>query len=97
MNANDIEKVVAKLIILKETLSKEQIDLDPEFNLFKEKNRLFYETIISGEMNNEIFKRMMTLKRKLEDGEDSYGVDVKFGQYMAEKYVDPLVKSIPPK
>ena len=48
-------------------------------------------------MNNEIFKRMMTLKRKLEDGEDSYGVDVKFGQYMAEKYVDPLVKSIPPK
>ena len=97
MNANDIEKVVAKLIILKETLSKEQIDLDPEFNLFKEKNRLFYETIISGEMNNEIFKRMMGLKRKLEAGEDSYGVDVKFGQYMAEKYVDPLVKSIPPK
>lgn len=97
MNADEIEKIVEKLMKLKQTLSKEQIDLDPEFNLFKEKNRLFYDTIIAGEMDTQIFKRMMTLKRKLEAGEDSYGVDVKFGQYMAEKYVDPLVKSIPPK
>jgi len=97
MNADEIEKIVAKLMKLKQTLSKEQIDLDPEFNLFKEKNRMFYETILTDQMNMEIFKRMMVLKRKLEAGEDPYGVDVKFGQYMAEKYVDPLVKSIPPK
>ena len=35
---------------------------------------------------------MMSLKRKIDDGGDSYEADVKFGKYMAEKYIDPVIK-----
>ena len=31
------------------------------------------------------------MKRKLEGGEDPYSVDVKFGEYMADKYIAPVV------
>jgi len=44
-----------------------------------------------------IYRQMMKMKRKLESGEDQYSVDVKFGKYMAEKFVDPVVKNIPKK
>ena len=37
----------------------------------------------------------MQMKRKLEDGATQYEVDVKFGKFMAEKYVDPLVAKKP--
>ena len=68
-----------------------------EFKQFKEENKLFYETILSDDMNIDIYRQMMKMKRKLESGEDQYSVDVKFGKYMAEKYVDPVVKNIPVK
>ena len=71
--------------------------LQAGFDEFKEKNRMFYDIIMAGEIDMPIFNYMMKMKRKLEAGEDSYGVDVKFGKYMADKYVDPLVKSIPKK
>ena len=38
-----------------------------------------------------IFKQMMKMKRELESGKDQYSVDVKFGQYMADKYIDPVI------
>ena len=95
MNADTIEIFVEKLLLLKKTFSKEQIDLMEEFNDFKKGNKLFYETILSDQMDTVIFKKMMKLKRDLEKGEDSYGVDVKFGKYMAEKYVDPITSKLP--
>jgi hypothetical protein len=68
-----------------------------EFKQFKEENKLFYETILSENMDMNIYRQMMKMKRKLESGEDQYSVDVKFGKYMAEKFVDPVVKNIPKK
>ena len=41
--------------------------------------------------NVSIYKNMMKMKRKLEGGEDQYSVDVKFGEFMAEKYLKPIV------
>ena len=42
-------------------------------------------------MDISIFKQMMKMKRKLENGEEQYSVDVKFGKFMAENYIDPVV------
>jgi hypothetical protein len=93
MNADQIEEIVEKLIILKkENKSKEFIDSLSEFNEFKLTNKTFYQTILSGEFDPAIFKKMMNLKRKIENGEDKYSVDVKFGYYMSEKYIDPVIK-----
>jgi hypothetical protein len=60
MNADQIEEIVSKLLILKkEGKSKEEIDLLSEFNEFKTNNKLFYNTIINGEFDKDIFKKMM--------------------------------------
>jgi len=93
MNADQIEEIVEKLINLKkENKSNEFIDSLSEFNEFKLTNKTFYQTILSGEFDPAIFKKMMNLKRKIENGEDKYSVDVKFGYYMSEKYIDPVIK-----
>jgi hypothetical protein len=90
MSADQIEAVVKSLLELKATTSREQ--LDTHFLEFRTKNKLFYETILNGDFQPEIFKQMMKSKRELESGKDQYSVDVKFGKYMADKYIDPVVK-----
>ena len=97
MLAVEIEEIVNKLLYLKKHISIEQINELEEFKQFKEENKLFYETILSEDMDMNIYRQMMKMKRKLESGEDQYSVDVKFGKYMAEKFVDPVVKNIPVK
>ena len=93
MNADQIEEIVNKLLDLKkEDKSKEFIDSLSDFTEFRINNRVFYDTILAGEFDPVIFKKMMNLKRKLENGEDKYSVDVKFGYYMSEKYIDPVIK-----
>ena len=88
--ADQIEAIVNELIELKSNHSTEQINDMTKFDDFKIKNKLFYETIILGEFDHNVFKQMMAMKRKLELGEDQYSVDVKFGQFMSEKYIDPV-------
>ncbi len=90
MLADEIERIVESLLELKQTLSREQ--LDEVFLDFRTQNRVFYETILNGEFQPEIFKEMMKRKRELESGKSQYAVDVKFGQFMAEKYLDPVIK-----
>jgi hypothetical protein len=90
MNADEIERIVSELNFLKDSLSREE--LDNKFLDFRTKNRMLYETILSGQFEPEIFKEMMKMKRKLEKGEDQYSVDVKFGQFMADKYIAPALK-----
>ena len=92
MLASEIEEIFASLNLLKLSKTKDEIDLLPEFTQFRTEQRVFYETILKEDMDPAIFKQMMKMKRKLEQGEDSYGVDVKFGKYMAEKFIDPIVK-----
>jgi hypothetical protein len=92
MNASEIETIVDQLIKLKSTKSVAEIELLPEFNDFKLKNKLLFDTVLSESMDYSVFKKMMQMKRKLEDGESQYSVDVKFGKFMAEKYIDPVVK-----
>jgi hypothetical protein len=95
MLAVEIEEVVNKLLYLKKHISIEQINELEEFKQFKEDNKIFYEMILNNNMDMDIYRQMMKMKRKLESGEDQYSVDVKFGKYMAEKFVDPVVKNIP--
>jgi hypothetical protein len=92
MNADQIEQTVAKLLELVKVHSKEHIDSLEEFESFKKQNRTFYELIIRGEHDQTIFKQMMKMKRQLESGQDQYSVDVKFGTYMSEKFIDPVIK-----
>ena len=89
MTADEIEKIVIQLLVLKDQKSKEE--LDEQFLEFRTKNRMFYETILNGQFDPVIFKEMMKRKRELESGKDQYSVDVKFGQYMADKYINPVI------
>ena len=92
--ADQIEQIVEKISKLKEDHSIEEINSMEEFSDFKTKNRMFYEMIVSVDgMDPVIFKEMMKMKRRLENGEDQYSVDVKFGKYMASKYIDPIKSS----
>lgn len=91
MLSSEIEEVVNKLLSLKKIKSISEINELTEFDTFKKENKLLYETVLSDNMDIPIFKQMMKMKRKLEDGEDQYSVDVKFGKYMAEKFIDPIV------
>jgi hypothetical protein len=95
MLAVQIEETVNKLLYLKKHISIEQINELEEFKQFKEDNKIFYEMILNDNMDMDIYRQMLKMKRKLESGEDQYSVDVKFGKYMAEKFVDPVVKNIP--
>ena len=97
MLAVEIEETVNKLLYLKKHMSISEINEIEEFKQFKEENKLFYEIVLSDNMDMNIYRHMMKMKRKLESGEDQYSVDVKFGKYMAEKFVDPIVKNIPEK
>jgi hypothetical protein len=90
MKADEIEKVVKELLIVKDTLPRDR--LDTQFQEFRTRNRMFYELILEGNFDPVIFNEMMKRKRELENGSDQYSVDVKFGRYMSEKYIDPVVK-----
>ena len=90
LSADEIEKIVGNILELKEMVSREE--LDKHFLDFRTKNRIFYETLLNGQFQPEIFKEMMKRKREIEAGKDQYLVDVKFGKFMAEKYIDPVVK-----
>jgi hypothetical protein len=93
MNADEIESTVNRLLQLRnQGVSISDIEKMDAFDTFKTKNRLFFETIVSGSHDPHIFKKMMTMKRKLESGSTQYEVDVKFGKFMAEKYIDPVIK-----
>jgi hypothetical protein len=80
---------------LKKTKQKSEIDSMDSFTSFKTKNRMLYEMALSDDMDINIFKQLMSMKRKLEGGEDQYSVDVKVGQMMAEKYLDPVLDKLP--
>ena len=93
LKADEIEKIVSELMELKKTKSREEIDAMPEYTTFRESQKMFYNVILSGDMDIGIFKQMMAMKRRVEGGEDKYSVDVRFGTFMAEKYIDPLISS----
>ena len=93
--ANDIEEITAKITQLKKTHTYSEITDLEEFLEFRINNRMFFELILSESniQSNVIFKQMMKMKRELESGKDQYSVDVKFGQYMADKYINPVINN----
>jgi len=95
MNSSEL-RTIAKQIrdsIKDNTFSEDLVD-----ESFKKNYKSLYDILISKDSyNEEIFQKLMSMKEKLEKGEDSYKVDVELGQYMAEKYIDPVIKKIPPK
>jgi hypothetical protein len=91
--ADQIEILVQELTDLKSKYSIEQINEMEKYSAFKAQNRTFYEMITSPDgVDPVIFKEMIRMKRRLESGEDQYSVDVRFGSYMAQKYIDPVIK-----
>ena len=91
--ADQIEKIVQELTLLKQSCTPDEINANPEYTQFREQNRIFYDMILSDEgINQPVFKEMMKMKRRLEAGEDQYSVDVRFGQFMANRYIDPVIK-----
>jgi hypothetical protein len=96
MLADQIELIVETLLKLKNNgISRSDIDLIPEFEDFRQQNKLFYDIILSpSELDLSIFKEMMKMKRKLESGDDQYSVDVRFGQFMSDKYLSPVVSKL---
>jgi hypothetical protein len=94
--ADEIEKIVKELTLLKQSCTPDEINANMEYNSFREQNRIFYDMILSDEgINEPVFKEMMKMKRRLEAGEDQYSVDVSFGRFMANKYIDPVIKNKP--
>ena len=91
MRSEEIEIYVHKLLELKKYKTTDEIDLNTETLDFKTKYPDLYKIVLSNEMDIEIFNKMMICKRKLENGDDPYSVDVKFGEIMAERYVYPLI------
>lgn len=95
MKASEIIKVTNNILA---DLKNGTFDpLKDEYYTFKTEHKSLYEIVISPDFNMEIFIQMMTLKNRLEAGEDSYKIDVELGQYMAERYIDPVVKKIEKK
>jgi hypothetical protein len=91
--ADEVESIIKKLTQLKETHTMEQVNKLEEFLPFRTQNRMLYEMVFSKEgVNDMVFKEMMKMKRRLEAGEDQYSVDVRFGQFMAKEYIDPVIK-----
>ena len=91
--ADEVESIIKKLTQLKETHTMEQVNELEEFLPFRTQNRMLYEMVFSKEgVNDMVFKEMMKMKRRLEAGEDQYSVDVRFGQFMAKEYIDPVIK-----
>jgi hypothetical protein len=96
--ADEIEVIVEELTRLKQKMTIEEINSMEKYNEFRTTNKPFYEMILSPEgVNPVIYNEMIKMKRRLEAGEDQYSVDVRFGQFMAGKYIDPVIKTIPPK
>ena len=95
MKADQIEEVVEKLLELKKTKTAAEIEQLPEFDEFKNFQRMLFNVVISEEMDLSIFKQMMQMKRLVEKGEERYSVDVRFGQFMAEKFIDPVLSKLP--
>lgn len=92
--ADSIEKIVYRLVELKKTHNEYQIDSLEEFSDFRNEFKMLYDMVVKEptfEMN--IFKEMMKMKRRLESGEEQYSVDVRFGEYMADRYIHPVIKN----
>jgi len=88
-----------KLVIknMRNDLSNGTFD-EKNYLSFKEKSKILYDMVIDPEsFNQEIFDKFMGYLKRLENGEDPYGVDVEVGRFMAKKYVDPVVSKLPPK
>ena len=93
LTADEVELIVKELTDLKSKCTPEQINSMEKYTEFRTQNRTFYEMIISPEgVDPIIFKEMLKMKRRLENGEDQYSVDVRFGSFMAQKYIDPVIK-----
>lgn len=92
MKADVIEKIVFSLLELKKTKSPDEINLLPEYDEIRKVNIMLYDMVVKeSSFDIQIFKEMMKMKRRLESGEDQYSVDVRFGQYMADKYITPVI------
>jgi hypothetical protein len=62
---------------------------------FKEKSKILYEmTVNEQSFNQEIFDKFIGYLKRIENGEDPYGVDVEVGKFMATKYIDPVVDKL---
>lgn len=93
VTADEVEKYYLMIKEFKKTMTNQQIQDHPEFRELRKSQPFLLTEMLSDSMDITIFKKMLSMKRKLEDGEEQYAVDVQFGKYMAKKYIDPIVKN----
>ena len=89
---------------LKSTVDNMRNDLangtfdENNYTEFKNKSKILYDMVIDpASFNQEIFDKFVGYLKRVEKGEDPYGVDVEVGKFMAKKYIDPIVSKLPPK
>jgi hypothetical protein len=71
---------------------------EEDYISLKNFNKSLYELAIDKDnFDQEIFDNMVYFLSLRETGADAYETDVKVGKFMAARYIDPVVKNIPPK
>jgi hypothetical protein len=93
MKSDELKSVVQNM---RQDISNGTFD-ENNYTEFKAKSKILYDMVINPEsFNQEIFDKFMGYLKRLENGEDPYGVDIEVGKFMAKKYVDPVVSKLPP-
>jgi len=93
-SADQLEKDVYTLVNAKKHNTVSEIENSPDFDNFRKDNKMIYDMVMENDFNEEIFKELIRMKRRLEAGEDKYSVDVRFGQFMADRYITPVKEKL---
>lgn len=93
--ADQLQRDVYELVNARKDRTESEIDSDPRFDEFRKDNKMMYDMIVKeNDFNEEIFKELISMKKLLESGEDQYSVDVRFGQFMADRYLTPIKEKL---
>jgi hypothetical protein len=94
MNSTELKEIVTSIrTSLNDGTFKEE-----HYISLKNFNKSLYELAIDKDnFSQEIFDKMIYFLSLRETGADAYETDVKVGKYMAARYIDPVVKNIPPQ
>jgi len=94
-SADQLQHDVYTLVNARKHHTVSEIENSPEFDNFRKDNKMIYDMIVKeNDFNEEIFKELIRMKRRLEAGEDQYSVDVRFGQFMADRYLAPIKEKL---
>lgn len=96
--AKDTEELFKKIIEMKRYIDKEQPPLwliENRYSKIKEKYPFLYDKICSGNVDMKMLTMLFTIKQQVDmNNISSESADKYVGEYMADKYVNPLVDKL---